>query len=347
MKVLLLSCTKADQIKVKTEQFQKIVSALDHSGIIGLFHFFQTKRELINMLQKEQPDIVFSTDYYTRDDFYNRLNIHKILDDLQVPYIGSNPKALELVLSKTELKKKWILQDIPTPSFFTVRKSGSQVLGLENLIQATDYPYILKPDHEGNSRGLDANSIVFDQISLQSKLRELLEIYDEIIIEKYLGMYSDMREFTVAMIGNGQRKLLMPARIILKKKKNLRIITTTDKEDHLTQAIQVSNKTLSKRLIKISEKAFETAGVSDYSRCDIILANKQLFAIEINGQPMIPDKWFEECAKGVQLNTNQYISAIVLSGLVRNSRKRKKNLQVPPLLREFLPTKVFRKLTVI
>ena len=324
-----------------------MVSALDHSGIIGHFYFFHTKRQLINILQTDKPDIALSTDSYTRGDSNERLNIHKILGDMQIPYIGSGPKALELVLSKTELKKKWILQDVPTPSFFTVRKSGSRVFGLENLIKAVDYPYILKPDREGNSRGLDTSSIVFDQNSLESKLSELLEIYKEVLVEKYLGCCSDIREYTVAMIGNGQHRLLMPARIILKQKKKLRIITTKDKNNHLTRALPVANEDIRKRLIKISERAFDVAGVHDYSRCDMILADGKLFAIEVNGQPMIPDKWFNECAKGVQLDVDQYINAILLSGLIRNRQESRKNLQLPPKLRGLLPAKVFEELTMI
>lgn len=347
MKVILLSCTKADQIKIKRERFHRMIVALDHCGIIGRFYFFHTKRQLINILQTEKPDIALSTDYYTRGDSNERLNIHKILGEMQIPYIGSDPKALELVLSKTDLKKKWIFQDVPTPSFFTIRKSGSRVLGSENLIQAVDYPYILKPDREGNSRGLDTSSIVFDQNSLESKLNELLETYNEVLIEKYLGNCSDIREYTVAMIGNGYHRLLMPARIILNQKKKTRIITTKDKNNHLTRALPVANQEIRKRLIQISERAFDVAGVHDYSRCDMILADGKFFAIEINGQPMIPDKWFNECAKGCQLSIDQYINAILLSGLVRNNHKRRNNLPIPTKLRKLLPAKVFRDLTLI
>lgn len=344
LKLVLLSCPKPKQVEYKTKQFRRMLTALEHSGIEGKYFLFQKKKELVKILQSETPDLVFSTDYYTKNDSNEKLNIQEVFDDLHIPYIGSDPGALELVLSKGALKKKWILQDIPTPAFFTIRKSGSKILGLENLIHAAGYPYILKPNADGNSHGLDEHSIVFDRKSLKAKLRELLKTYNEVIIEKYLGIHPDIREYTVAMIGNGDHKLLMPARITLKKKKSLRIVTTHDKDDHLTQANAVSDKKLKKRLVRFSEKAFKAAGVRDYSRCDILLANKRLYAIEINGQPMIPDKWFTECAKGAHLNTEQYINAIVLSALVRNNQKRKAVLPIPGKLRQSLPPKVYREL---
>lgn len=185
---------------------------------------------------------------------------------------------------------------------------------------------------------------MFDQISLELKLSELLETYETVLIEEYLGTYPDFREFTVAMIGNGQHKLLMPAEIALKRKKKLRIITTLDKDNHNTRANLVYDIALKEKLIAIAERAFETTGVRDYARCDVILAGGQLFAIEINGQPMIPDKWFEVCAKGAGLNSVQYINAIFLAGLSRNIKMGRGNLHVPTKMQEAIPAQIFEKL---
>jgi len=345
LKVSLLSSPTADKINVKTKRFLRIISALERSGIDGNFHFFNTRQQLIHILQVEQPDLVFCVDYYTRGDANEPVNIHQILEDLNVPYIGSSPDALELVLSKSELKKKWLHNHVSTPSYFVVREADSQYRKAGILDKAINYPYILKPDREGNSRGLDANSIVFNRTALESKLKELLVTYEEVLIEKYLGTYPDIREYTVAMIGNSGNWLLMPARVILKKKKKFRMITTRDKDDHLTRAIPVIDDELKKRLIAESERAFKVSGVRDYSRCDMIFADGELYAIEVNGQPMIPDKWFDECARGLKLDTDQCISAIFLSGLMRNMREGKVNIQVPEGLRDSLPPRIYTQLT--
>jgi D-alanine-D-alanine ligase-like ATP-grasp enzyme len=317
-----------------------MVISLDSVDMGAKYYEVHSKEQLECLLIMERPDIVYCSDYYTKDEFINSVSIHSVLEELNVPFIGSTSATLEFVLSKSDLKFMWHLNKLSTPSFYLVHKLDTKVVGLEEISQATDYPYILKPNREGNSRGLDESSIVFDENSLKSKLDELLLSNKEVLVEKYFGNASDIREFTVAIIGNGSHKLLMPAEITLKQKRDLRIITTQDKDDHLTQATPVVDNVLNEKLIAFAEKAFEIAGVRDYSRCDVLLADGQLYAIEINGLPMIPDKWFEICASGVGLDSTQYINAIFLAGIVRNFREGKENLKVPLQMRQKIPTAI-------
>jgi len=346
LKVVLISCPKTERMQYKLRQFQKMIVAFEHGGVERQFHLIKSKEDLVKILQVEQPDLVFSIDDYTRDDANMPVHIHAILEEMKIPYVGSDPQVLELVLSKAGLKKKWALHDIPTPPFFTIKKLGSIIEGLDNLELAAGYPYILKPNRGGNSRGLDESSIVFDKTALLSKMRELFKTYNEIMVEKYLGICPNIREFTVAMLGNGKHKLVMPARITLKQKKGLRIITTRDKDEHMTQAVPVTDDALRKRLKAFSSRAFEVAGVRDYARCDILFANDLLYAIEINGQPMIPDEWFTQCAMGVPLDTNQYLNAILLAAIARNNKQLRKKLPIPRPMNELLPARVFEQLTI-
>ena len=135
----------------------------------------------------------------------------------------------------------------------------------------------------------------------------------------------------------------MPTEIQLKQKKRVRLITTADKEQHRTQTVPVKGKVLREKLSGFAKQAFSSAGVSDYARLDMIMANGALYAIEINGLPMIPDKWFEACAKGVRLSEDQYLNAIFLSCILRNQAKAKK-IRVPVEMRRMLPQQVFASL---
>jgi D-alanine-D-alanine ligase len=257
-------------------RFANMTRALEHGGIDGKYYHLTSMEQLECLLFIEHPDIVYSADYYIKDEANNRFLIQSLLDEKSIPYVGSTPDTLEFVRSKSDLKVMWRLNHVATPAFLLVYKIGSQIFGTDALDQAADYPYILKPDREGNSRGLDESSIVFDRSALDSKLEELLQTYTEVLIEKFLGTATDIREFTVAMIGSGTNKLLMPAEITLKQKKELRIVTTKDKDNHLTQASLLADENLKKKIIEFAERAFETAGVRDYSRCDILMADGQL-----------------------------------------------------------------------
>jgi hypothetical protein len=49
----------------------------------------------------------------------------------------------------------------------------------------------------------------------------------------------------------------------------------------------------------------------------MLYANGKLEVIEVNGQPMIPDMWFDACAQTIGMNRRDYCLAIFYAGLKR------------------------------
>jgi hypothetical protein len=138
------------------------------------------------------------------------------------------------------------------------------------------------------------------------------------------------------MIGNGGQMILMPCEIVFKVPKPLRIITTRDKDEHRTRAIPVDDLELCEELCELTIRAFHVAWGRDCSRLDVIYAGGKFYAIEINGQPMVPDMWFEACARGVGLDKGQYLNAIFLSGIGKNLRVGKQKKSIPSALKRVL-----------
>lgn len=344
MKSLILHCPSPERAENDAVRFALMRSVLLKAGIEAAYSPVHSLEQCSSLLLNERPDIVFCTGHHLRMGS-EQANLHAHFEKLGIPYIGSSPETLDLVLSKSALKAKWRENGVTTPGSFLVRKEGENAPDWNILDKADKFPYILKPDLEGNSRGLSADSIVFDRSSLLTRLNELLQSFPEVLVEEFLGQAPDIREFTVAMIGSGEDILLMPARITLKQKKALRIITTLDKDDHQTQADPVIELDLKHRLEGFAKRAFEVAGVRDYARCDILMTGDQLYAIEINGQPMVPDKWFEMAASGAGLNSEQYMAAIFLAGIERNIRKGVGHLSLPEKMENFLPEEIFKQLT--
>ncbi len=321
MKLLILNRPKSGRERFDVRRFQKMVDAVEMGGLSAMYSVISTETDLEMVLEKEKPDLVYCANYYIKNSTGKKISIHKRLMQSGVDYIGSSPTSLELVLSKIELKEKWQVDDVPTPAFFKLQRQGMLIMGMDEAMRSAGYPYILKPDREGNSRGLDESSIVFDQAGFGKKVGELFNEYDTILVEQFLGDAKNIHEYTVAMIGNGEKRMFLPAEIKLKHNKKVRIVTTRDKDEHLTEALPVNDLLLRKRLARFAKQAFESAGVRDYSRCDLIMADNNLYAIEINGLPMIPDLWFEVCARGVGLDANQYLNAIVATGIMRGQQK--------------------------
>jgi len=132
----------------------------------------------------------------------------------------------------------------------------------------------------------------------------------------------------------------MPAQIKLKVMRKPRIVTTQDKDRHNTFAIPVCEPEIRDSLIAFGREAFAIAGVRDYARLDVMRANGKFYAIEINGQPMIPDKWFEACAQGIGLNKTQYLNAIFFAAIQRNIHAGYHHLKVPEKLNRLLPEEI-------
>jgi D-alanine-D-alanine ligase-like ATP-grasp enzyme len=322
-----------------------MIKALDKGGIYVSHRFVGTAQEIRSMVEEMQPQIVFSTPYYTVGDSRGRKNIHGLLDSLNIPYIGSDEKSLELVISKQALKKRWISAGIRTSSSTALRLNKDiHFWGLEQLDRLTRFPYILKPNREGNSRGIESYCVVRDRTTLLSTAKRLFEEYDEVIVERYLGDFPDIREFTVAMIGNNDHMMIMPAEIVIDKKVTPRLITTKDKEEHKTRAIPIQVEIEKRKISIFAQKAFAAAEVRDYSRCDIIYADNTLFAIEINGLPMVPDLWFQNCAADMGMDETQYLNAIVLAGVVRNIRIGIFNSKIPSEIKNVIPPRIFQQL---
>jgi D-alanine-D-alanine ligase-like ATP-grasp enzyme len=327
----------------QVRRFAPLIAAAGKAGIDSNLRCVKTVEDLFATLRADKPHLVFSTIYHVLDHAGFQRNIHALLDEISIPYIGSHEKALELVLSKTALKRVWLKKGVETPNFLEI---GPGEVGGKDLAKKLSglrrYPYILKPILLGNSRGITKRSIVRDLRTLQAMIPGYVALYGQVFLEEFLGNEPGLREFTVAMVGEGRRMLLMPAEIVFKKPSFPRLVTTRDKDGHRTRAMPVGDQDLRKELLPFAHKVFLSGRVRDYARCDILQVRDTFYAIEINGQPMVPDLWFENCAKDAGLDENQYIQAIFLAGIARNIQKGMKHIFIPTALKNALPPAIVK-----
>jgi D-alanine-D-alanine ligase-like ATP-grasp enzyme len=291
--------------------------------------------DIVAALHEARPDLVFCS-------FYDR-GVYDSLGKERIPFVGSSAGALELCLSKSSLKRIWDGRGIASPSFFCVRRTRTGAIAGRRLIgKARDFPYIVKPECQNDNRGIHARSIAFDEGALVASIDSALEEYDELLVEHFVGGAS-CREYTVAMIGNGEGALMLPAEIVLKGSRPIRVVTREDRERGLAVAVPIGGAE-GMRIGAFARKALEAAGVRDYARCDLIDEGGDLFALEVNGQPRMPDPWFEACASGAGLDPDQYVAAIALSALSRGAQAGICAAGIPAKARELLPVAVFERL---
>lgn len=323
--------------------FKPMIDALGKGGIKADCCSPGSEAEIKKTVAKSSPDIVFCAAYGIPSGKSKNKNAHQILEEMGVPFIGSPAHVLDLAINKPKLKTLWRRKGIRTPGYQNF--TDSSFLSSKSWASLNRFPYIIKPATAGNSRGIDQSSIVEDRTALEKKIAEKLQEYGEVMAEEYLGKFEDFQEITVAWIGNGDASLIMPAEIHLSTEGPFPVVSTHAKDAHLTHTRQVEDDALWKEIMLFSRKAFQSAGIQDYARLDIIRAHGELFAIEINGQPMIPDRWFEACACSAGLNHEQYINAIFLAGINRLRLSGNQRVFIPQEMQDLLPRAVYNILT--
>lgn len=318
MKLLLISDNYPDLFSSGFQRISQLVSIYEELGIECLLERVTTCNELNLVLDDTNADIAFSNIYHVVDAEHNTsVNVHEIFESRHFPYIGSTSTVLELVLHKSALKQKWRNAGVRTPGYYHINlQSDKKLENITSLGQLENYPYLIKPDTEGNSRGIAQTDIVDTYPSLQHVMKRKILEYDSLLLEEYLGDQEDIQEFTVAQIGNGNNAKYLPGEVKIIIPQKRRLISNVDKDTHKTKILPVSSE-LVQEIVDFSRKALSLAGIADYGRLDLLRCQKKLFAIEINGQPMIPDRWFDGCAEFGGLLREQYCAYLLSESVKR------------------------------
>jgi D-alanine-D-alanine ligase len=127
-------------------------------------------------------------------------HIPSMCEMLGIPYTGSDPLTLGICLDKSRAKEILAYHKIPTPPFWVVENGSGISLRVK-------LPAIVKPLHEGSSKGIKDNSVVRNRSELKARVREIQALYKEpVIIEQFLTG----REFTVGVLGNPPNLEILP-----------------------------------------------------------------------------------------------------------------------------------------
>jgi D-alanine-D-alanine ligase len=231
---------------------------------------------------------------------------------LGVPYLGSDPLTLALCLDKSRAKEILAHHGIATASFAVIRSDDE----LRTLLSASSrrdaassigftfgqrhsavpFPAIVKPVHEGSSKGIYNSSVVRSLEELEREVLTVIETYREpALVEEYLPG----REFTVGVLGNGSSSRTLP--IVEIKFDALppgvnHIYSYEAKwiwdraEDPLKifECPAILESSLEEKIIRISLDAYRVLNCRDWARVDIRLdARHEPHVLELNPLPGI------------------------------------------------------------
>lgn len=285
----------------------------------------EANEEAFQRFREVQPDIVFNL----AEGFNGasrEAQIPAMLEMLGIPYTGSDPVTLGICLDKSRAKQILSFHSIPTPPF-TVLSSLAD-------FSASKFPLpaIVKPLHEGSSKGIFNTSIVRTSRELQTEVEKVLVEYDQpALVEAYLPG----REFTVALLGNGSDIRVLPIVEIRFDSLPAGVNPIYSYEakwiwDGAEHPIDVHecpaklNAALRSKIESLCVRAFRALGCRDWCRIDVRLDGQgEPQVLELNPLPgILPNpedhSCFPQAARAAGMSYGEMLNAVLDSALERN-----------------------------
>jgi len=276
---------------------------------------------IIETLQTEQPDICFNIAEGI-GTVSREAQLPALLDMLGFRYTASDPMTLCITLDKARTKEILAYHQIPTPAFQLV----SSAQDVEKMLTIEKkFPLIVKPLHEGSSKGIFERSVVSNNAELNAQLNEVLLKYKQpALVEAFLSG----REFTVAMLGNGDRVEVLPIvelsfEHLPKNSKQIYSYEAKWLWDDPQNPVEVfhcpasMSKVLEEKIADVCRRAFVAVRCRDWARIDVRLdADGNPHIIEVNPLPGIlpnPDEHscFPMAARQAGLSYNALINRVL------------------------------------
>ncbi len=286
----------------------------------------EADEEAFEKLRKTKPDIVFNIAEGFRG-VSREAQIPAILEMLNIPYTGSDPLTLSICLDKARTKEILSYYKIPTAKFAVIEELEEFYGDVE-----LEFPLIVKPLHEGSSKGIFNSSVVSNKNELFVEIERILKTYDEpALVEEFLPG----REFTVAILGNGKDAKVLP--IVEIKFDSLPpeakpiysfeakwIWDTPEKPLDIFQCPAEIDDKLREKIEKVALLTFKILRCRDWCRIDLRLDKNGIPNIlEVNPLPGIlpnpeDNSCFPKAARAAGLTYNQMINEVLNAALKRH-----------------------------
>ena len=295
-------------IILEEEKILKILSKRYKNVLITEINSEEDLKKLV--LRK--PDLVFSGVKYF---YFNSRNIwlNDYLEIYGIPYIASSKAALDNESDKNRAKKIMKRAKIKTADFF-ITTPGEYKTSLSIPIS---FPLFIKPVTGGDSRGIDANSIVYDFLSFKEKV---LDIQLKHNLPSLVETYLPGKEYSVGIFENNINGSLkaMPIEIVVKKNVNgHRILDFDIKKDDEEIVTAVTDIKIFNKLSKLAKISFKALGGKSLGRIDIKMNQQGIpHFMEANLMPGLRKGYFyRSCMLNLNMSYEDMIFSIANTGL--------------------------------
>ena len=304
------------------ETIDAVAAALGRAGrVIRL----EADEDFPRRLRYAKPDIVFNIAEGLHGP--NReAHVPAICEFYGIPYTGSDPLTLALGLDKERTKEILVARGVPTPRW-RVSANGPRPRGLDGL----SLPLFVKPLCEGSSKGIDVDSLCGTREEALARVSWIQERYSQpALVEEFLPG----REFTVAILGNGEGARALPPVEICFEALPLGaphfygweakwVWDTPEDPLAIFQCPAAVDSSLGAEISAAALAAFHALGCRDWARVDVRLNSEgQPQVLEVNALPgILPDpkqnSCFPKAARAAGLDYPTMILSVLEAGMER------------------------------
>jgi len=251
---------------------------------------------LLERLEAIDPDIIFNTAEGTNGRMREAL-YPALFEELGIPYTGSDAYTNAITLDK------WLTKLMLSKSGVeTARGVLVTVRNFEQIIErgaGLAFPVIVKPNHEGSSKGIYngalGSSVIKEPRDLPAALKSALRAYpDGVLIEEYIDGI-DVAVGFIEGVGHDDG-LLTPVELIYTENNQsgerfhiydyrLKNVEPTKVQYRCPANLP---RDVAARLRQISHEVVRTLGMRDMSRMDFrVTAEGRIYLLEVNALPAL------------------------------------------------------------
>jgi D-alanine-D-alanine ligase len=277
-----------------------------------------TRRDLEQMAVR-RPHLVFSgVKYFSFDG--RDLWLNDFLDRHGIAYMASNKAALDNEHDKVRAKRIMQIADIATADYFSTAPGEHPTADSIPLA----FPIFVKPVDGGDSRGVDADSVVHDFESFRRKVRDIHETQmSRALAETYLPG----REYSVGILEDAHSGTLraMPIEIIAAPNRNGdRVLDYEMKKQDAENVEPVTDPAVRSKLGELAKSAFRALGGKSFGRIDIKMNDENApHFVEANLMPGLRKGYFfRSCLLNLDMSYDEMILTIAGNGLATSRLRR-------------------------
>lgn len=278
----------------------------------------QSVKEIEDAALLHQPSLIFNLCESLDGDAANEIAVVEKLESLKIPFTGNSSKALSFALDKFLCNQRLAEADIAVPHSFMIES----IKDLDS-VELEHHKYIIKPNNEDGSTGIDESSVVENIDELRIKVESLFkESNRRLIVQEFI----EGREINFAFIGQKENLHWCTSEIIfdptITAKHNILCYASkwSPESDHFKRSTStpvILSEELKLRLNNSVAMAAKVLDMTSYGRVDFkVDSQNRPYIIDVNPNcDLDPGAGMTLANLFVGLSYEQLVKSIVLKAM--------------------------------